>query len=606
MSDKWFCVGTTQVGFHHSQTILDECTGTVALTFGYYNADGTFNSALLPVGWGECCCDSAGGGAAVTAEVVQDFVGSMLNADGFVYNDAGGRYDTTGAAGQVLTSNGAGGATWAAGGGGSAITVVDTTCVDLTLTGTVLSAAPIIAPSNGACLANGLACTPTGLWVAPNPVHVAAECEMPAVVVSPVCTGGVPAARPFSMTSIGTGFDGGNIVVDLGGNGTVSIAAPAISAVDEIYLLEVTWSSPQLGDPYSGLGNADTYIGYPLVGGTLGVQQWNILSDEPFYWFGGFGASSNPTAQHRVYWARGSSSNPAGTITVNFPNSSATSKAEFVVTAYKLTGVDPGAPFRQVASSKTDMLGNEPSQAPQPSLPGIVLLPSPPVCPTVFFVGGRHVRKSAPVEGSPFETPVGATTVTEYVPFPPGAFDSNGICNLGQEGGTNGTSGQFVWTANHNWYYSPPNQLQASSSATLAEVNCLDTQAAAVQRGATCTLNAVNPACNPNAVAELEVGGLGDGNYISAAPGNHFQVIYSVNGTDYIAAELDNSAGIAPIAMTFPPFNWSNGVGGTVAAGGAVATQTLQVKTRCVTFRDDPANAITLGAWRGELHLDHI
>lgn len=50
----------------------------------------------------------------VSCEAVQDCVSPMMLGNGFVYDDAGNQWDTTGAAGTYLTSTGAGGAVWTA------------------------------------------------------------------------------------------------------------------------------------------------------------------------------------------------------------------------------------------------------------------------------------------------------------------------------------------------------------------------------------------------------------------------------------------------------------------------------------------------------------
>jgi hypothetical protein len=61
----------------------------------------------------------------------------MMTANGFAYDDANNQWDTTGTAGQVLTANGAGGATWAtaAAPAETPLTVVDSATVDLTASG---------------------------------------------------------------------------------------------------------------------------------------------------------------------------------------------------------------------------------------------------------------------------------------------------------------------------------------------------------------------------------------------------------------------------------------------------------------------------------------
>lgn len=48
----------------------------------------------------------------VTCEDVQDCASPMMIGNGFTYNDPAGKWDTTGTGSQVLTSDGAGGATW--------------------------------------------------------------------------------------------------------------------------------------------------------------------------------------------------------------------------------------------------------------------------------------------------------------------------------------------------------------------------------------------------------------------------------------------------------------------------------------------------------------
>lgn len=61
--------------------------------------------------------------AALDCEAVQDCIGPMFTGVGFTYDDVNNQIDTTGAAGQVLTANGTGGATWAAPGAATDVNV---------------------------------------------------------------------------------------------------------------------------------------------------------------------------------------------------------------------------------------------------------------------------------------------------------------------------------------------------------------------------------------------------------------------------------------------------------------------------------------------------
>ncbi len=103
----------------------------------------------------------------VTQEAVQDAVGAMLNGVGFVYDDAGNQWDSTGLTGLVLSSDGAGGATWTGVNALVGLQVLDTDCIGMILTGTgttvdpwIISAEPIIGTGIGAQL---VLCGPDGL-----------------------------------------------------------------------------------------------------------------------------------------------------------------------------------------------------------------------------------------------------------------------------------------------------------------------------------------------------------------------------------------------------------------------------------------------------------
>lgn len=306
------------------------------------------------------------------------------------------------------------------------------------------------------------------------------------------------------------------------------------------------------------------------------------------------------TVRQEIIWAK----NPqAGTYSFTFPDVTlGTTRSMAVVQVFRLLGADPDAPFKQITSSSTNI--HDVPATPTPVLPYAsedsslsVLSPS---CPTIFFGAGRHVtgQTSNPGTGM-FTLPGSVTSVNEYVPI-----DVFNRCQIGLEGGTfTGTGFSFnSWTNNVTV---PSRGVQDHAVMVGIEINCIDSPAASVIRSSVCTLDATNACCNGVAEAELHVSGRGSGIFISAGVGNHFQVIYEVNGTEYVAAEVDNSAGCGPLALTFPPFNFSDAVG-LVNPCDAAITQTVRTKTRCITYSTDPANAITIGPWRARLRLDHV
>lgn len=109
---------------------------------------------------------SAGGANYVAMGTVNPTVAPADGADTYINTTTGTRWEWQDTNGDDV------GDTWTqittAG-----VTVSDTDCINLTLTGSDITADPILAPDDGAgCTTNGIECTATGLWVDPNPVSV--------------------------------------------------------------------------------------------------------------------------------------------------------------------------------------------------------------------------------------------------------------------------------------------------------------------------------------------------------------------------------------------------------------------------------------------------
>jgi hypothetical protein len=174
-------------------------------------------------------------GVGVTCESVQDCIGQAIAAgQGATYNDAGNAISvlpSTDVGNQVVSGTDGRLFVPAAGAGVTPVTVTDTPCSNMTLTGNGtaptpwnISSDPIIAPSTP-CAANKLTCTPTGL-LARQTAPALKRATNGLVTRASVVMGGRTVSQidqaDFTVTTYDTGTAVGVWTVNANGSVTVS------------------------------------------------------------------------------------------------------------------------------------------------------------------------------------------------------------------------------------------------------------------------------------------------------------------------------------------------------------------------------------------------
>ncbi len=187
---------------------VQDCVGGMLVSQGFTYDDasddftnaGTAGQVLTSDGAGNATWTTLGAG--LTCEDVQDCVDTMLDGVGYDYDDVGNQWISLGMPNHVHTASGGGGANWLPINALIGLTVTDTSCIDLTVGGDgsvgnpwVISADPIIDP----LATNLLACGLNGLLVD--------SASAPFCEAVQDCVGGMLTGVGFTYDDAGNQFD---------------------------------------------------------------------------------------------------------------------------------------------------------------------------------------------------------------------------------------------------------------------------------------------------------------------------------------------------------------------------------------------------------------